>query len=391
MIINYFQRKRQRKILEEIEAIEAGGLHGQLPVIWEKAKGAIVWDIFANCYIDFTSTIFVTNAGHGALEHAIAKQNRKLIHSYTFATETKWNFLKEFKKFLPAYCEKIFLASAGSEVTSWAVNLMRAYKGKSLIVHIDGAFHGKTGVVEQLSKEEIRIPFDGKDDVDIDNVRNALEQNKENIAGILIESYQGWSARFMNKDYISCIVGWAKRNDIPVCFDEIQGGFWRTGKKFAYEWYEVEPDLVCMGKGLGNGLPISALAGYAKYFNVPGLSSTHSGNPLCCAGAREAIKIYNKFSETTLESLHQVFLSRITDLKTQFSSVISEVNVHGLIGALIFNSTEQAEKVCKLCLDNGLLVVHTGRESIKLGPPLVITEKELDKGFNILKNAVQSI
>lgn len=388
------ETRRTRQVLTDIEAIEAGGNHGQLPVVWDKAKGAAVWDIFGNYYIDFTSTIFVTNCGHGAVSAALREQSRKLLHSYTFPTLAKLSFLREFKRFLPPQCERIFLASAGSEVTSWAVNLMRSYKKGGIIVHIDGAFHGKTGSIAKLQNSELTLPF-LDESVVWDDIVKELYQNEPNISGLMIESYQGWSGKFMDPKLVQQLVAWAQTRDIPVCFDEIQGGFYRTGYKFAYEWYGVQPDLICMGKGLGGGLPISALVGGEKYFNVPGLSSTHSGNPLCCAGAEAALKVYRsittpKYYPDLIKRI-EYFEAQLNMIQQQHPEIIKHINCHGFLAGLICPSKEIADKVCDKCLGQRLLVVRTGRESIKLGPPLVITEKELIKGMARLAVAVSEV
>lgn len=387
MKLNKKEKARQQYILNNLEKIEAGGLHNQLPVIWDRAQGASVFDIFGNLYIDFTSTIFVTNCGHGAISKVLAKQSKKLIHSYTFPTVEKFRFLKELKTFLPAYCEKIFLASAGSEVTSWALKLMRTYKRKPLIVHIEGAFHGKTGEVLDLENEDVKIPFDSKW---TEELRNKLVGYSDEIAGIMIESYQGWSARFMDKELVQKLIEWARNYNIPVCFDEIQGGFYRTGTKFAYEHYGVEPDLVCMGKGLGGGFPISALAGQAKFFDVPGLSSTHSGTPLGCAAAREALHVYNKLNKKDLEKKGQL-LSDVLAVISHTFDCIEDFHSTGLLASLIFSNKEIADKVCEKALDYGLLVVKTGRESIKIGPPLIIEEKTLLRGLDKLEFSIKEV
>lgn len=377
-----------KKIIDFLESYEAGGLHGQLPVIWSRAKDSTVVDANGNKYIDFTSTIFVTNCGHLAVGPSVAKQAKKLIHSYTFPTEEKYEFLKELKSQLPKYCEKVFLASAGSEVTSWAINLMRAHTGKKNIVHISGAFHGKTGSVVKLEHEEICIPFDTTGN-NFWEIEGALDLTP-NIAGVMIESYQGWSARFMDKEFIRQLCEWAKKRKIPICFDEIQGGFWRTGKLFAYEHYEVEPDLVCMGKGLGGGLPISALAGRKEFFNVPGLSSTHSGNPLCCAGALEALRIYRKLNKIDLRKKSLMLFDGLQKIQANFS-MIGEVNGRGLLASLICANKYCADEICETAMKKGLLLVRTGRESIKIGPPLTISFKELKTGLDILSESVAKV
>ena len=392
--MNTRDRRRVKQIITDIEAIEAGGSHGQLPIVWDKARGAAVWDLFGNYFIDFTSTIFVTNCGHGAVTVALREQSKRLIHSYTFATVAKLSFLRTFKKFLPGQCERIFLASAGSEVTSWAVNLMRDYKKGGIIVHIDGAFHGKTGSVAKLQNSELTLPFLDESVVWEDIVKE-LYQNEPNISGIMIESYQGWSGKFMDPKLVQQLCAWAQTRDIPVCFDEIQGGFYRTGYKFAYQWYGVEPDLICMGKGLGGGLPISALAGREKYFNVKGLSSTHSGNPLCCAGAEAALKVYNNLNtpknQPDFIKRIKYFELQLNTIQEQHPDLIRKVNCHGFLAGLICPTREIADAICNKCIEHRLLVVRTGRESIKLGPPLVITEKELIKGMAKLAVAVSEV
>lgn len=396
IFINSKQQQRINQIIKDISAIEAGGNHSPLPMVWEKARGSYVWDIFGNKYIDFTSTIFVTNAGHDGVVRAVVDQARSLLHSYMYPTVIKYRYLRRLKRFLPKFCEKIYLASAGSEVTSWAINLMRAYKGKKVIVHIGGAFHGKTGSVSNLEKEEICLDFDTNVNT-WHNAQEILNQKQDEIAGIMIESYQGWSAKFMDKFFIDNLCHWAKLHDVPVCFDEIQGGFWRTGKKFSYEWYTdaegkpVEPDLICMGKGIGGGLPLSALSGRAKYFNVEGLSSTHSGNPLCCAAGYKALEIYEKMSEESLAKKTRMLQDTLSMFSKSFRPHIVEHHGHGLLASIIFDTVEKADKVCHLAMSNGLILVRTGKTSIKFGPPLTIPETDLVAGLVILEMTIKQV
>jgi 4-aminobutyrate aminotransferase-like enzyme len=191
------QRVDCDQIIKEIEEIEAGGLHGQLPLVWKSAKNWTVRDQLGQYYLDFTSSIFVANCGHSAVIKEIKLQlRRQLIHSYTFPTVTKLEFLKRLKAFLPGFCEKIFLASAGSEVTSWALTLMRAKTGKPIVIHFDGAFHGKTGHAVELQDEELSLPFPGEDTDWNAELEATLEKYKDRIGGIMFESYQGWSAKF---------------------------------------------------------------------------------------------------------------------------------------------------------------------------------------------------
>lgn len=360
-----------------------------LPITWERAEGHHVWDDKGRKYIDFTSAIFVTNCGHGLVAKAIRKQSEDLIHCYTYDTKIKREFLASLENFLPTFCEKVYLACSGSEVTSWALKLMRNYKKRNLIVHFEGAFHGKTGQAGELSDEELKLPFPEINtfyrDIEV------LEKYKDQIAGLMFETYQGWSAKFMNIDYIQKVVGWAKENDIPVCFDEIQAGFYRTGKKFGYEHYQIEPDLICLGKALGGGMPLSALTGRAKYFMYSDMSSTHTGHPLCCAAGKAALEYYETLSydfvikcrsfERWLESMAK---------QSAFKDHVQGVNVKGMLGAIIFKNKEFADMVCINCAKRGLLVVNTGKNSVKLGPPLTISEQEINEAINnILDDSIE--
>ena len=392
-IVTALPHKNTQKLISNILKYDATDVRHQLPIIWDSANGSEVYDVFGNKYIDFSSTIFVASAGHGGsngsdLSIALMSQIQSLIHSYTFPTLIKDQFLGEFKKFLPSFCEKIYLASAGSEVTSWALKLMRMYGNKKLIVHIDGAFHGKTGQVDKLYEEEIKISFPIQSGQWYEDFR-LLERHKDQIAGLMIESYQGWSGQFMDKDYVRNLVLWAQSNDIPVCFDEIQGGFYRTGKKFAYEHYQIKPDLICMGKGLGGGFPISALAGRKKYFKADDMSSTHSGTPLGCAAALAALKIYNKLDKKELDKKGKFLEASLWSL--QKLGWIEAYNSHGLLAAVILRDKDQADNVCYECMKNGLIVVRTGKKSIKIGPPLVIPMKALDEGLNVLTEAIAKL
>ena len=389
--LNASETRINKKLISELAALEAGGDYGQLPVIWDRAKGAAVWDVFGNYYIDFTSTIFVTNCGHGAVSKAIREQSKRLLHAYTYPTRVKLEFLRTLKKFMPSQCEKIFLASSGSETTSWAVELMRKYKKGGIVVHIDGAFHGKAGQIGHLYNQELKLPFLDAS-ISWADISALLYQNEPNISGVMIESFQGWSGSFMDKQLIQQLVAWAQTRDIPVCFDEIQGGFYRTGHKFAYNWYEVEPDLITVGKALGGGMPISALVGRAKYFaNVSGLSSTHSGTPICCVAAQTALKIYNKMDKVDFRNRIEYFENQLNIIQQQHPSIIRKVNCHGFLAGLITPNTEIANRICDACLEQKLIVVKTGRESVKLGPPIVITEKELIKGISRLALAINEV
>lgn len=365
-----------------------------LPIIWDKAKDRYVWDNKGKRYIDFTSGIFVANAGHSNPDicNAIRAQvNKQLIYSYSFQTEIKQKFLKKLIDITPDFCEKAFLLSAGTEATECAVKLMRLYTKRKVIISFLGSMHGKTALAENLTgdytwatedKNIVHLGF-----IKTKNFNHNITNN--NIAGFMIESYQGWSARFFEKEYIQHLVKWAHKNNILVCFDEIQGGFGRTGELFAYQHYEVEPDLICVGKGISSSLPLSAVIGRKEIIDIADdLSSTHSGNPVCCAAGLANIEYIMKHKLiNNAKAMGWVLQSWLKNFKEKYFNYIGEINCKGLLGAIIVNK-KLADKICVQALKNGLLLVHTGRESVKIGPPLTITEKLLEEGLEILNKSI---
>lgn len=425
-------------ILEDLGKYESRSMHGQLPIVWDKAIGFQVFDAYGNCWIDFTSTIFLANVGHSNPHIIEALQNlldKKLLHTYTFANESRAKFLKKLIDFLPEPLEKAFLMSSGTEATECAIKLMRmnglkAHPAKPGIISFYGSMHGRTMGAEMLGGNQAKSDWIGyldpniyhlpfpypwlvkeKDQSDYDwaehfrtDIRN-LQKNGlkiETVAGFMIESYQGWGAIFYPKEYIQALVKFAREKDILVAFDEIQAGIGRTGKLFAYEHYEVEPDLVCLGKGLSSSLPLSAVVGRKEIMDLPdvgSMSSTHSGNPLCCAAGLanlEVIESENLIQESARKG--KILHNKLNELKHKYPERISYIFGKGLVGGVIFKNpvtreldSEFASKVSERCMQKGLLVVHTGRESIKIGPPLIIPDEALLEGVAVLDEAIEEV
>jgi len=392
----------EKEVIGAIYRFEARSMRNNLPVVWNSANGSYVYGLQGKKYLDFTSGIAVTNIGHSnpKIIEAIKKQcDDWLLHSYTFNTEIKAKFLKYLIENTPSFCEKAFLVSSGTEATEAAVKMMKMYgmknfhRGKRFIISFEGAMHGRTMLAEQLKGKgkNNRWAF-GKDMPEIcwlnfpnngDEFNpNELFYSAQDIAGIIIETYQGWSARFYPNKYIQDLIKWCKRNDILVCFDEIQGGMGRTGKLFNYMHYDIEPDLICVGKGFTSSLPMAGVIGRKEILDTPeegSMSSTHSANPLCCAvglaNFKEILKI--------LPSVKSKGCLLHKRLKEIFPNC--EINGKGLLAGIVTESEEYATKVCYKAMEKGLLLIKTGRESIKIAPPLIISKDDLKKGLKILE------
>jgi 4-aminobutyrate aminotransferase-like enzyme len=179
----------------------------------------------------------------------------------------------------------------------------------------------------------------------------------------------------------------------------MQSGFGRTGKNFGYEHYGVKADLICCGKGMGGGFPISGVIGNAQVMDLPdtgNMSSTHSGNPvMCAAGLGVLDEIENKNLVKESERKGRILKSRLKKLEAEFPKVISGIYGEGLIASILFHikdnraaSFQNVSIVAEKCMQKGLLVVHTGRESIKIGPPLTIPDDALIEGIEIIKESI---
>ena len=420
-------------ILSKYENI---GMHNQLPIIWKKAKGCYVYDNKNKKILDFTSTIFVTNIGHGnkrLIKYIKSVLDKPILHTYNYANNYRLKYVKHLVKFSGKNFGKVFLLSGGSETTEAALKLMRLYaikkkKRKPGIISLLGNWHGRTmgsqlmcGNYEQKkwmgfrdsNIHHLKFPYpwtlkNNDPKIFFENSLKKLKKKinfKKDICGFILETFQGWGALFYPKKYISAVSKFCKLNDILLTFDEMQSGFGRTGKKFGYEHYNVKPDIICCGKGMGSGFPLSGLIAKQKIIDLgaPGsMSSTHSANPLACAAGLATIEEINRKKLVFKSHINGIYLHKgLKHIKNKFPDFIYSIEGKGLIAAIIFKKniklknintgTKLADKICIDALKNKLLLVRTGRESIKIGPPLIISRKEIKDGLIILSKTIQSI
>lgn len=420
------------EILNSLDVHESRSMHGQLPIVWKRAKNASVYDIADNKWIDFTSGIFVTNVGHSndkvsaAISDVISGE---LYSCYAYPNEIRAKYLEKLLNFCDGQFEKAFLLSAGTEATEAAFKLMRMYGEKKNkrsrgILTIENNWHGRTLGAQMLSSNENQKSWIGNLDNNIHHIEfpypwivgntdpvefldKSIEKLKESgvrpdtdLCGVMLETFQGWGAVFYPKAYVQGISRFCQENDILLCFDEMQSGFGRTGKKFGFQHYDVIPDLIACGKGMGGGVPLSGVLGRKEIMDLPdvgNMSSTHSGNPLVCAAG---IAVLDELEEILPElgSKANNFRKLLDNLSARYSEIISGVYGEGMIYAIHFCDKNTklpdgllASKISELCMQKGLLVVHTGRESIKLGPPLIISNDALEEAVDVLAQAIGEV
>ena len=220
----------------------------------------------------------------------------------------------------------------------------------------------------------------------------------DNLAGFMLETYQGWGAIFYPKSFVKVLEKYAKKYNMLIAFDEMQSGFGRTGKLFGYQHYDIEPDLLCCGKGASSGPPLSLVLGSSELMDLPeigSMSSTHSANPISCVAGHENMKalIEDGLIEKASE-LGIFFHSKLNELKNKYPNHLRYVFGKGMVAALLFKDKEDrplinlCDAISELAFQKGLLVVHTGRESIKLAPPLSISKEALKEGIEVLDECI---
>jgi 4-aminobutyrate aminotransferase-like enzyme len=419
-------------ILESLDKYESRSMHGQLPLVWKSAKNFSVFDMLGNKWIDFTSTIFVANVGHSndrVLKALADALKTPLISCYAYANEVRSSYLKMLIEFCGKPFEKAFLLSAGTEATEAALKLMRMYgqkhkKRKGGIIAVSGNWHGRTLGSQMMSSNLIQKDWIGYQDKDMHHIAfpypwditeeesviflelelkklsSAGVELSTDIAGIILESFQGWGAVFYPKAFVKGVENFCRKNNILLCFDEMQSGFARTGKKFGYEHYDVNPDLICCGKGMGGGVALSGVIGRADIMDLPdvgNMSSTHSANPLACAAGIAVLEeIADRKLVSESERKGKILFDLLNSIQRKYPERVFAISGQGMIAAILFKSPKTDEPdsyfasvVSELCMQKGLLVVHTGRESIKIGPPLTITDQALIEGLSVLEESIQ--
>jgi len=423
-----------RGTIETLRKYEPQSMSGQPLVVWNRAEGVHVFDDYGNKWLDFSSGVLVCNAGHARQEakDAMMEVGSRLHHSYCFPNRERAELAEYIvENCAPEYLDKIFLLTTGSEAVECAIKIARAYAHltggpeKDYIVSYDGDFHGRTmgsqmaGGIPVLkdwivhhdpcmSNAPIPDGFRGKD-TSFDGFLGALKAQgvePKKVAGICLETYQGGTAILLPNDYMAKLRTFCDENDILLIFDEVQAGFGRCGKMWGFEHYGVKADMIVCGKGIGSGMPISAVLGASEWMNIfpPGsMTSTHTGNPVCCATALANIKlIVEEDLIGNAARLESVFKERMVHFEKKYPDHVGRAEATGLVAAVqmvkergsLEPDHETAFAIVKSAVEHGLMLfgpVGTGGGTVKLSPPLCITEDQLREGLDVLEASFDQV
>ncbi len=380
----------------------------EVPVKWSKAKDFNIYDDKGNKWIDMTSGIFVTNAGHSNpfINYAMKEQiDSGLNFAYQYNTDIRNQFIEKLFEISPSHFDKVVLLNSGSEVTDATYRLIKMWgkkHNKKYIVTFSGSYHGHvlgsdliggtSTSTDWCNFKDTEIWFLSfpKDDEELD--LNDLPPLDE-IAAFFLETYQGWGAWMYPQKYIDKLYQTSRDNNILFCFDEVQAGFYRMGELYGYMTYgDYKPDIITLGKGLTSSLPLAALLSSKDIIDLDlnvNLSGSQAGNAICCAAGLANLEFLtdDKFQKDFKKRV-QLFEKLNKELEREDG--VEVVNVKGMVSAIIVKDDDMGNYVTKRCVTNGVLPVWTKRESVKLGPPLTISESAIIESMGVIRDSIRS-
>jgi 4-aminobutyrate aminotransferase/(S)-3-amino-2-methylpropionate transaminase len=391
----------------------ARGVATAHPVWLASGDGAVVWDVDGRRYLDFVGGIGTMNVGHAqpAVVAAIAEQAGRLTHScFQVATyEPYVRVAEELNRRAPGPSKKkTLLLSTGAEATENSVKIAREYTRRSAVIAFIGSFHGRTMLALSMTgkdapykqhfgpfcSEIYHAPFPNEHaGVSAPAAVAALEElfrstvAPDRVAAIIVEPVLGEGGFVPAPQlFLRELRRLTSEHGIVLIADEIQTGFGRTGRLFACEHYDIEPDVVTVAKSLAAGLPLAAVVGKAEIMDAPepgGLGGTFAGNPIACAAALAVLELMDDAFLARARALGERVASALRALQSQFAEV---TDVRGLGAMMAMELRSGAPSVVEAARRRGLLLLLAGeRNVIRILVPLVVSDDELAEGLEILR------
>lgn len=381
--------------LREHESRNVTYMDHSWPVFWEKAKGVNVWDADGNRFLDFTSAFGVAGLGHRHPEivEAMKEQSDQLLHGMgdVHPTGLKVELCEQLSKLTfekwGAGSGKVVLSNSGFEAVETAIKTARLATGKRRVMAFTNGYHGLGyGSLLGTDLEKFRGPFVDQ----LAEVTNRVKYgsfelpNDDEIGAVLVEPIQGRGGKVIPPPgFLSALRNWCDEHNALLIFDEIYTGFFRTGKCFAGEWEGVIPDLICVGKAMSGGFPISACVGKKEVMDQwpksPGEAmhtSTFLGHPVGCAMALKSLEIFER--DATIRWVEESSKRLSNALQSFDHKAVREVRGRGLMWGLELN--RPAGELLTSLLAEGILFLADGPEGnvLSFTPPFLISERELD-------------
>ena len=397
-----------------------------------KGENAEIWDADGNRYLDFAAGIAVCNTGHRhpKVMKAIARQCEAFVHTafQVLPYETYIALAERLNKLAPIKDAKTIFMTTGSEAVENAVKIARHYTKRPAVISFTGGFHGRSLLTMGMTGKVVPYkagfgPFPASlyhapfpilhHGVSVQDSLDALahifkaDVEPEQVAAIILEPVQGEGGfNIAPKEFMQALRQLCDQHGILLICDEVQTGFARTGKLFATEYFDIEPDLMTIAKSLAGGIPISGVIGKAAIMDSPepgGLGGTYGGTPLGCAAAHAVLDVIEEEQLCARScKLGERMIERINAMK-QRTDTIPIGDVRGLGAMVAFElvkerggNTPDADRVKQLttkALEHGLILLSCGiyGNTIRLLAPLTIPDEQLEEGLNILEQALVEI
>ncbi len=420
--------KKSRAILERDRKIISPSLTREYDFVFDHAKGCNVWDADNKKYLDFASSVAVMNVGYSNkyVEKAIIEQVRKGTHCgfADFFAEKPVELAELLIKLTPKWLDTLMLSNSGAEAVEAAIKCAKWHTNKKWFIAFKPSFHGRTmGALSLTYSKPVqrerfgpflpvkhvpypylyRSSFESESELSnhcLDQVEKAIHSVKGNVAGVMFEPISGEAGYIIPpKHFPKGLRKLCHEHNILLCADEVQSGCYRTGKFLAISNFGVTPDILCLSKAIGGGLPLGATLASRKVMDwVPGShANTFGGNLVASAAGKATLEfmVKNRLGQKAKKTGKKM-MKRLEEMKEK-SRIIGDVRGIGLmIGMEIVKNKntkalaiKERKTILRKSIENGLILLPCGKSAIRIAPPLIISEKEAMKGLDILEKAIK--
>ena len=369
-----------------------------------KAEGTKMYNAEGKAYLDLIAGIGVSNVGHchpnvvAAVQKQVATYMHLMVYG-EFVQSPQVNFATALASVLPSNLSSTYFVNSGAEAVEGAMKLAKRYTGRKGFVACKNAYHGSTQGAESLMESDFYSAGYGPflPNVSFINHNNIadLEKITTETAAVFVEPIQGEAGiRVADQNYMNALRARCNETGALLVFDEIQSGFGRTGKMFAFEHYNIVPDILLLAKGIGGGMPIGAfissveIMSVLSYSPILGHMTTFGGHPVCCAAGLATLNtLLNENIVADVEKKGQLFKDLLQH------PAITEIRGKGLMLAVGFDSFETNKAIIDACIEDGIIsdwFLHCS-DAMRIAPPLIITEEEIKEACSIILKNIEVI
>jgi 4-aminobutyrate aminotransferase len=418
LLVNELPGPEARAVIARDEAVTSPSLTRVYPLVVRRARGCVLEDVDGNRFLDFNAGIAVVAAGHAhpAVNAAIHAQVDDVLHycSSDFYLPAYADVCVRLAALAPMRDARVFLSNSGTEAVEGALKLARHHTGRPNVIAFLGGFHGRSLGSLSLTASKARQragfgivtpgsfhapyadPYGRSGPTGAEYIADVLFTkltHPDDVAAIFVEPIQGEGG------YIVPPAGWllelrdlCDEHGILLVTDEVQSGVGRTGRMWAAEHEGVEPDIMCVGKGLASGLPLAGIVARASVMDWEpgGHGSTFGGNPVACAAALATLELVEQELAANAADVGGHLFTAMSELSER-QPTIGQVRGRGLMIGIDLPSHQAATELERACFERGLLVLTCGERSIRLAPPLVVTRGQVDTAVSIMDAALTAI